>query len=81
MMIKKTSFLIDENIYDRLKNIAKKNGLTVGGQIRRFVDQAEGRPDYSHPEYKKWLLGVLKVGRLHGDEAAQKFIAENPAPR
>lgn len=81
MMIKKTSFLIEESVHERLKALAAENGLTVGGQIRRFVDQAAGKPDYTTPEYKKWIYAVCKVGSLHGDEAAQKFIAENPAPR
>lgn len=80
-MIVKKSFLIDGNVHLRLKSLAAENGLTVGGQIRRFVDMAAGKPDYAHPEYQKWLLAVLKVGRLHGDEAAQKFIADNPGPR
>ena len=80
-MIKKKSFLIDEKVYARLQSQAKENGLTIGGQVRRLVDQRDGKPNHTTKEYKTWLSAVVKVGSLHGDDAAQKFIAENPAPR
>ncbi len=80
-MIKKTSFLIDERIHERLKNLAEEKGIPIGTMIRRLLDHYEGRmPNPASPEYKKWLQGVIRAGRLGGDEGAEAFMVENPPP-
>lgn len=80
-MIGKKTFLIDDAVHERLKALAKQNGLTTGGMVRRLVDAFEGQPNYATHEYKKWLEAVCKIGRLAGSEAAERYISENPAPR
>jgi hypothetical protein len=80
-MITQKTFLVDDKVHNRLKQLAKENGLTTGGMVRRLVENFEGKPNYRTREYKLWLQGVLRIERLWGEPAALQFMAENPPPR
>lgn len=81
-MIKQKSFLIDERVHSRLKDLAEEKGIPLGTMIRRLLDHYEGRvPNPASPEYRKWLCGVIRAGQLGGDEGAEAFMVGNPAPQ
>ena len=80
-MIKRCAFLIDDTVYSELKHLAKNHGITTGGMVRRLVNKYQGRPNYHSPEYRKWLTVLCNIGRLYGDDAAQKYITANPPPQ
>jgi hypothetical protein len=74
------NFRIEEKVYRELKAHAALNGLTIGGQIRALLDQVKGRPNYRTKEYAEWIREVCRIGREGGDQAAQEYIAQHPAP-
>lgn len=80
-MIVQKSFLIDEIIHERLKNLAQEKQVPIGAMIRRLLDTYQGRlPNPAAPEFKRWLSAVVKAGRLYGDDGAEHYMVNNPPP-
>jgi len=72
------TFSIDPEVYKRLKGYAGYQGTTIGEAIKTLLDTQDIPGTSSGPGYRTWLMEMLRIGKEQGDEAAMKYLKDNP---
>lgn len=77
-MTKKHSVELDKETYRRLRQYSHAHGISTAQAIGYMLNElfpAMPTPCRAHLE---WTKQVVKIGREQGDEAAERWMAENP---
>ena len=80
-MKKPKTFSIDPEVYKRLKAYAAYQAVTIGEAIKILLDTQQIPCTPAGPGYAEWLLEMVRIGNEQGEEAAMKYLKENPYKR
>lgn len=75
------TFAIDPDVYKNLKAFAAYQGVVIGEAIKILLDSQQIPCTPAGPGYAEWLLEMLRIGNEQGEEAALKYLKDNPYKR
>ncbi len=75
------TFAIDPEVYKRLKAYAAYQAVPIGEAIKILLDTQQIPYTPAGPGYAEWLMEMLRIGNEQGEEAAMKYLKENPYKR
>ena len=76
--MKNRNFLMSDETHKRLKAFAAYQATTIGEAIKILLDTQQIPCTPAGPGYTEWLTEMLRIGKEQGEEAAMKYLKDNP---